>query len=315
MSKSMTSYQKTGDADELIRQIGDLKRQRDALILAHNYQRPEVQDIADHTGDSLELSRTAAKVSEALIVFCGVQFMAETAAILCPEKTVLLPVREAGCPLADTATAGQIRQMREQYPDAIVVAYVNTSAEVKAESDVCCTSANAVEVVRSVDAGRPIIFVSDRNLGHYAASMARRRVILWDGACPTHAGLSVADIRQAKKDHPETKVMAHPECRPEVLELTDRVAGTAGMLAYAAEEAPGTAFIVGTDIGLIHRLKKESPDKVFYPATDYLVCPTMKLTTLEDVMRSLENMEHVVTLEKPVRVKARSALDAMLAVR
>jgi len=241
--------------------------------------------------------------------------MAETAAILCPERTVLLPVREAGCPLADTATAEQVRQMREQYPDAIVVAYVNTSAEVKAESDICCTSANAVEIVRSVDAGRPIIFVSDRNLGHYAARMARRRVILWDGACPTHAALSVTDIRQAKKDHPETKVMAHPECRPEVLELTDRVAGTAGMLAYAAEEASGTAFIVGTDIGLIYRLQKKNPDKVFYPATDYLVCPTMKLTTLEDVMQSLENMEHVVKLEEPVRVKARSALDAMLAVR
>jgi len=239
MSKLMTGYQEKGNADKLIRRIGDLKRERDALILAHNYQRPEVQDIADHTGDSLELSRIAARVSKAVIVFCGVQFMAETAAILCPERTVLLPVREAGCPLADTATAEQVRQMREQYPDAVVVAYVNTSAEVKGESDVCCTSANAVEIVRSVDAGRPIIFVSDRNLGHYAARMARRRVILWDGACPTHAALSVTDIRQAKKDHPETKVMAHPECRPEVLELTDRVAGTAGMLAYAAEEASG----------------------------------------------------------------------------
>jgi quinolinate synthase len=315
MPRLMTGYENTGNADELIRRIGDLKRERDALILAYNYQRPEVQDIADHTGDSLELSRIAARVSEAVIVFCGVQFMAETAAILCPEKTVLLPVREAGCPLADTATAEQVRQMREQYPDAVVVAYVNTSAEVKAESDICCTSANAVEIVRSVDAGCPVIFVSDRHLGHYAACMARRRVVLWDGACPTHAGLSVADIRQAKKDHPETKVMAHPECRREVLELTDRVAGTAGMLAYAAEERPGTAFIVGTDIGLIYRLQKENPDKVFYPATDYLVCPTMKLTTLEDVVQSLENMGHVVTLEEPVRVKARSALDAMLAAR
>lgn len=311
----MKSDQDASDAEELIRRIGDLKRERDALILTHNYQRPEVQDIADHTGDSLELSRIAAKANRAVIVFCGVQFMAETAAILCPEKTVLLPVREAGCPLADRATAEQVRQMRTRHPEAIVVAYVNTSAQVKAESDICCTSANAVEVVRSVDAERAILFVSDRNLGHYVGRMARRRVILWDGSCPIHAALSAADVQQAKKDHLETKVMAHPECRPEVLELVDRVAGTAGMLAYAAEQAPRTAFIVGTDIGLIHRLRKENPSQTFYPATDYLVCPTMKLTTLEDVRRSLERMEHVVSLDEPVRVKARSALDAMLAVQ
>lgn len=311
----MKNYQHTDGIDELIRRIGDLKRKRDALILAHNYERPEVQDIADYTGDSLELSRIAAQANEAVIVFCGVRFMAETAAILCPKKSVLLPVREAGCPLADTATAGQVRRMRLRYPDAVVVAYVNTCAEVKAESDICCTSANSVEVVRSVEARRPIIFVSDRNLGHYAARMTGRHVVLWDGACPTHAALSVADVRQMKKEHREAKVVAHPECRPEVLELTDRVAGTAGMLAYAAEQAPGTAFIVGTDIGLIHRLRKENPDKVFYPATDYLVCPTMKLTTLEDVESSLENMEHMVTVEDAVRVKARSALDRMMAVR
>ena len=315
MSKSMMSGQKTGDVDKRIRQIGALRRQMNAVILAHNYQRPEVQDMADYTGDSLELSRIAARSKERVIVFCGVRFMAETAAILCPEKTVLLPVLDAGCPLADTATAEQVRQMRAQHPDAVVVAYVNTSAEVKAESDICCTSANAVEVVHSVDARRPVIFVSDRNLGHYAGRMARRRMILWDGSCPTHAGLSVADIRQAKKEHSEAKVIAHPECLPEVLELTDRVAGTAGMLAHAAEEPPGTAFIVGTDIGLIHRLQKENPDKTFYPASDYLVCPTMKLTTLEGVAHSLVRMEHVITLKESVRARAQAALDAMLAVR
>ncbi|MBN2505749.1 MAG: quinolinate synthase NadA [Verrucomicrobia bacterium] len=304
-------------ADEttaLTRQIADLKRERDALILAHNYQRPEVQDIADHTGDSLELSRIAAGASQGVIVFCGVQFMAETAATLCPDKTVLLPVRDAGCPLADRATAEQVRQMKARHPEARVVAYVNTSAEVKAESDLCCTSANALDVVRSVDPQRPILFVSDRNLGHYAGRMAGRRVLLWDGSCPIHAALSTADIRQSKRDHPEARVMAHPECQPDVLELVDRVAGTAGMLAYAAQQAPHTSFIVGTDIGLIHRLKKENPDKAFYPATDYLVCPTMKLTTLADVRRSLERMEHVVRLEEPVRVRAGLALEAMLAV-
>ena len=311
----MKDNQDAREEHELIVRIGDLKRKREAVILAHNYQRPEVQDIADYTGDSLELSRIAAEASEAVIVFCGVRFMAETAAILCPKKSVLLPVREAGCPLADTATAGQVRRMRLRYPNAAVVAYVNTSAEVKAESDICCTSANAVEVVRSVEAGRPIIFVSDRNLGHYAAQVARRHVVLWDGACPTHAGLSVADVKQMKKEHREAKVMAHPECRPEVLELADRVAGTAGMLAYAAEQPPGTALIVGTDIGLIHRLWKENPDKTFFAATDYLVCPTMKLTTLEDVKWSLETMEHLIALGDAARVKARSALDRMMAVR
>lgn len=300
---------------ELVRRIGELKHDRNAIILAHNYQRPEVQEIADFTGDSLELSRIAESARESVIVFCGVRFMAETAAILCPDKRVLLPVLEAGCALADTATAMQVWRMKQLHPLAVVVAYVNTSAAVKAESDICCTSGNAVEVVRSVEPGHPIIFVSDRNLGHYAARMTGRHVIFWEGACPTHAVLSAADIRQAKRKHPEAQVIAHPECRPEVLELTDHVAGTAGMLAHAAKQAPGRAFIVATDIGVIHRLRKENPDKAFFPATDYLVCPTMKLTTLEDVLRSLETMEHVITLEDAVRVNARRALDRMMAVR
>jgi len=300
--------------DVLISKISVLKQVRNALILAHNYQRPEIQDIADHTGDSLELSRRAAEADESVIVFCGVRFMAETAAILCPEKTVLLPVPEAGCALADTATAAQVRQMRAQYTDAMVVAYVNTSAEVKAESDICCTSANAVEVVRAIDPGRSIIFVSDRNLGYYAGRMARRHVILWHGACPTHAALTVADLAEARKAHPEAKIMVHPECRPEVLALADRVAGTAGMLAYAAGEAPGAHFIVGTDIGLLHRLTGENPDKVFYPAGDFLVCPTMKLTTLTDVVGALERNEHVVVVAEPIRSKARAALDAMMSI-
>ncbi len=298
----------------LVRRIAELKQARHAVILAHNYQRPEVQDVADFVGDSLELSRTAARTAEAVIVFCGVRFMAETAAILCPDKSVLLPVHEAGCPLADTAIVEQLWRIKLLHPLAVVVAYVNTSAAVKAESDICCTSGNAVEVVRSVPPGHPILFVPDRNLGHYVGQMTGRHVIPWEGSCPTHAALSVGDLQQAKSEHPEALVMAHPECRPDVLALADRVAGTAGMLTYAAEQAAGTVFIVGTDIGMMHRLRKENPDKTFFAASDYLVCPTMKLTTLEDVARSLENMEHVVTLTEAVRVNARRALDRMLAL-
>ena len=314
MSKGGTYNPGPDDTNEIIRRIGALKRERDALILAHNYQRPEVQGIADHIGDSLVLSRIAAESRRTVIVLCGVRFMAETAAILCPGKIVLLPVREAGCPLAEAATAGEVRRMRAKHPDAVVVAYVNTSAEVKAESDICCTSANAVEVLLSVDPRRSVIFVSDRNLGHYAARMAGRRVILWEGSCPTHAGISVADVREAKEAHPEAKVMAHPECNPEVLEEADQVTGTEGMLSYVRETS-SAGFIVGTEIGLIHRLRKRSPGKVFYPANDHLVCPTMKLTTLQDVEGSLDTMEHVVSVEEPVRLKAWDALHAMLSVR
>lgn len=297
-----------------VQRIATLKRKEHALILAHNYQRPEVQDIADYTGDSLELSRIASQSDASVIVFCGVRFMAETAAILCPEKTVLLPVMEAGCALADAASADQVREARGQSPNAVVVSYVNTSAEVKAESDLCCTSANAVNVVRSIVPTRPILFVSDRHLGHYAARVTGRNVIFWNGSCPTHAAVSAIDIRQARTRYPGAKVMTHPECKPEVLGLSDHVAGTAGMLTYAAEQERGTAFIVATDIGLIHRLQKENPDKEFYLATDYLVCPTMKLTTLEDVARALENMQPEVVVDDPIRIRARAALDAMLNV-
>lgn len=293
-------------------EINDLRAGLGALILAHNYQRPEVQDIADHTGDSLELSRIAAESENPVIVFCGVRFMAESAAILCPEKNVLLPVPRAGCSLADAATAEQVRSARDRWPGATVVAYVNTSAEVKAESDICCTSANAVEIVRSVDEERPIIFVSDRNLGHYAASITHRDVILWEGACPTHEALRLRDVLDRKREHPGAEVMVHPECIPEVLEAADTVAGTAGMLAHAADPQAATKFIVGTDIGLIHQLKKQNPDKEFHPASEYMVCPTMKLTTLEDIASSLKRMEHVITVEEPVLSKARAALEAML---
>ena len=294
-------------------EIRRLKEEREAIILAHNYQRPEVQDVADCLGDSLDLSRTAARTDAKVIVFCGVQFMAETAAIISPEKTVLLPVREAGCPLADMATTEQIRQKRQEHPEAVVVSYVNTSAAVKAESDICCTSANAVQVVGSIEADRPVLFVPDRNLGRYAARQTEREVILWDGWCPTHLTFSAADVARCRKAHPEAAIMAHLECSLEVLEKVDKVAGTSGMLRYAGESAT-REFVVGTESGMVYRLQKEYPDKKFYAATDHFICPTMKITTLEQIRISLKDMKHVVRIPEPVEEKARRALEAMLAV-
>ena len=297
---------------ELLRQIALLKQERQAVILAHNYQPPEIQDLADFTGDSLELSRIAAKTPAKVIVFCGVQFMGETAAILSPDKTVLLPVLEAGCTLADYATAERLREMKAKNPNAVVVTYVNSSAEVKAETDICCTSANAVEIVKSIDRNRPILFVPDYNLGHYAAKMAQREIILWDGCCPTHALLSTFAVAKARKKWPEAQVIMHPECKPETLELADFVGSTSGMLRYVKMQPAGTSFIVGTEVGLLHRLQKENPEKVFHVASDYLICPMMKMTTLKDVKDSLEKMQHVVKIEASVRLRAKAAVDAML---
>ncbi|RKY68159.1 MAG: quinolinate synthase [Candidatus Latescibacterota bacterium] len=301
------------EAEELKNEILALKEEREAVILAHNYQRPEIQDIADYLGDSLDLSRIAARTEAKVIVFCGVRFMAETAAIFSPDKTVLLPVKEAGCPLADTVTVEQLRKKKEEHPEAVVVSYVNTSAAVKAESDVCCTSANAVAVVSSIEEKRPILFVPDMNLGRYAAQVSNRQVILWEGSCPSHISLYADDVRKAQRKHPEAKFMAHPECFPEVLELADRVAGTSGMLSYVGQ-SEAQEFIVGTETGLIYRLQKEYPGKRFYPATEHLVCPTMKMTSLERVFQALQKMQYVITLPEKVQRKARKALDAMLSL-
>ena len=308
----MEKIQNNKTTQELLRQVALLKKEREAVILAHNYQTPEIQDLADFTGDSLELSRAAAKTSAKVIVFCGVKFMAETAFILSPEKTVLLPVLEAGCTLADYATAEQVREMKKKHPDAIVVTYVNSSAEVKAETDICCTSANAVEIVRSINRDRPILFVPDHNLGHYAAKMTGRDLILWDGCCPTHALLSTFAVAKARKKWPGAQVIMHPECKSEVLELSDFVGSTSGMLKYVKSKPARTSFIVGTEVGLLHRLQKENPDKIFHAASDYLICPMMKMITLKDVKVSLEKMQHVVTVEEDVRARAQAAVDAML---
>jgi len=297
---------------ELIEEIRRLAAERDALILAHNYQRDEIQALADVCGDSLGLSQEAARTLKQVIVYCGVHFMAESAALLAPEKTVLLPRPDAGCPMADMITADGVRQMRERHPGAPVVTYVNSSAAVKAESDICCTSANAVRVVNSLAAAE-VILTPDRNLGSYIASRTDKRCHIWDGYCPTHERLTVADVRQAQADYPDAVFMAHPECLPEVLELADHICSTSGMYSYARQH-PARRFIVGTEAGILYRLRLENPDKEFILPTSRLICPNMKLTSLEDVRAALLTMSPRITVPAAISAPARLALDRMLAV-
>jgi quinolinate synthase len=294
--------------DEILR----LADERDALILAHNYQRDEIQELAHITGDSLGLSIEAAQTERSVIVFCGVHFMAESAAILAPDKTVLLPRLDAGCPMADMITAEGLREMKSRHPGVPVVTYVNSSAAVKAESDICCTSANAVKVVASLDAPE-VILTPDRNLGRYIAAQVDKTCHFWDGYCPTHERFSVEDVEAARADYPEALFMAHPECPPEVLALADHICSTSGMYLFAREN-PARQFIVGTEAGILYRLRKESPDKEFILPTSRLICPNMKLTSLEDVLLALQTMTPRVTVPEEVRVSSRVALDRMLAV-
>jgi quinolinate synthase len=298
---------------ELIERIKELKLKRNAVILAHYYSRPEVQDIADFVGDSLGLSQEAVRQSADVIVFCGVHFMGESAAILCPDKTVLLPEIDAICPMADMVTIEGLKKEKEKHPDAPVVCYVNSSAVIKAESFICCTSANAVEVVNSLDADE-IIFVPDKNLAAYVASRTDKRVIPWEGHCPTHHQIREEDVLKMKERHPEAKFIAHPECRPEVLELADKIASTIGMIRYA-KNSPAQEFIIGTECGLIHGLLKAAPEKKFYCVSEFAFCPSMKIVNLEEVLASLEKMQHMVTVPEDVRVRAKKALDRMLAVK
>jgi len=300
------------DNSGLIRDITALKVDKKAVILAHNYQLGEVQDIADYVGDSLELARTAAETDAEVIVFCGVHFMAETASILCPGKKVLLPNSNAGCPMADMITAEDLRQMKKEIPGATVVCYVNTTAEVKAESDICCTSANAVEVVESLPPGE-IIFVPDQYLGKYVESRTGRRMHLWPGFCPTHARITPGDIVDLRKDCPEAKVLVHPECRPEVIALADKALSTGGICRYARESG-ACEIIVGTEIGIIYRLKKENPTKVFIPISEQAICPDMKLITLEKIRDSLKTIAPEVSVSDEIRSKAKAAVDKMLEV-
>jgi quinolinate synthase len=297
---------------QLAEKILSLKKERNAVILAHNYQLGEVQDIADFVGDSLELSQNAARTSADAIVFCGVHFMAETASILCPDKIVLLPVMEAGCPMANMIRAEDLRKMKKEHPGAVIVCYINTTAEVKAESDICCTSANAVRLVQRLEA-REIIFVPDQYLGHYVSTKTGKKMILWPGYCPTHVRIQAEDIHRLRKMYPRAEVMVHPECRPEVVAIADFVLSTGGMIRHA-KSSQAAEIIVGTEIGMIYRLRKENPDKVFIPISEQAVCPNMKMITLENILWSMEDMSPQVKVAENIRLKAKKAVDRMIEV-
>jgi quinolinate synthase len=299
--------------EQLIKKIKELKTERNAVILAHNYQPGEIQDIADFTGDSLALSVTASKTNADVIVFCGVKFMAETAAILSPDKTVLLPDKNAGCPMADMITAAQLRELKQKHPGAIVVCYVNSSAEVKAESDYCCTSANAVEVVESLPKDKKILFVPDQHLGRFVAEKTGRDIVLWPGYCTTHVFITEEDVKKAKAAHPGVIVMAHPECTEPVKAVSDKLFSTGQMLKFA-KQSDVKSFIIATETGIIHSLKKENPGKDFYPVTTRAVCPNMKRITLDKVLWSLEDMHYKITVPPDIAAKAKQSLEKMIEI-
>ena len=295
---------------EIRERLAALKAERNAIILAHNYQREEVQELADHIGDSLELSYIAAETDAAVILLCGVYFMAESAAALAPEKTILLPEKDAGCPLADMITPEKLRTFKERYPDAAVVTYINSSAAVKAESDVCVTSANAAAVVNSLEAEQ-ILFIPDRNLADHVSKQSSKKIIPWQGYCITHQRISVDDLHRARQTYPGAPVIVHPECRPGVVAEADAVLGTGGMLRYV-RETDAAEIIVGTEVGLISCLRRERPDLNFHLLSPGLICPGMKYTTADKMLSSLENMEYRVTVSPEIRERAAAALQRML---
>lgn len=293
--------------------IQQLKKKRNAVILVHNYQLPEVQDVADYRGDSLELSRMAANTSADVIVFCGVHFMAETASILCPDKLVIMPDVNAGCPMASMITAEDLRGLKKQHPEAITVGYVNTSAQVKAELDYCCTSTNAVAVINALKDKEEIIFVPDKYLADFVEKKAGRKLIKWNGYCPTHVKILPEDIKREKKFHPQAKVMVHPECLPQVVAMADEVLSTSKMCQFA-RQTEAKEIIVGTEVGLIYRLKKDNPAKEFYPASERAVCPNMKRTTQEKILWALEELKERVYVPDEIRKRGRKAIDRMLGI-
>ncbi len=302
------------DSDaSLIEKIQQLKKQRNAIILAHNYQLAEVQDIADFVGDSLELSQNAAETDAEVIVFCGVDFMAETASIICPDKIVLHPALDARCPMAAMITAEQLRQKKKEHPDATVICYINSSAEVKAECDIICTSANALKLVQGITNGKEILFVPDQYLGHYIATKTGKQIVLWPGFCATHIRIQAQDITRLRQEYPQAKVMVHPECRPEVIALADEVFSTGGMIRYA-RTTDAKEIVVGTEVGIIHRLRKENPGKKFIPVSEQAICPRMKLITLENILWSLEEMAPEIKVPEDIRLRAKAAVDEMLRV-
>ena len=298
--------------NEVVERIRELRKERKAVILAHNYQIGEVQDIADFTGDSLGLSQEAARCDAEVIVFCGVHFMAETAAILSPQKTVLLPDIRAGCPMADMITAPELCDWKARYPGRPVVCYVNTTAEVKAESDVCCTSSNAVRVVQSLP-GDEILFVPDKNLAAFVARQTRKKIIAWDGYCYVHNQIRAEDVRAGKQAHPEAEVWVHPECRPEVVDLADRAIST-GFMVRAARETTAAEVLIGTEVGILHRVRKENPRTSFFPVRELALCSNMKKITLIKVLRALEEMKNRIEVPPEVSREARGAIEKMIAL-
>ena len=293
-------------------EIRALLKERNAILLAHNYMRDDVQELADITGDSLGLSIEAAKTSAAVIVFCGVHFMAESAAILAPHKTVILPRLDAGCPMADMVTAEGLAALKASHPGIPVVTYVNSSAAVKAESDICCTSANAVKVVNSLP-DRELIFVPDRNLGRYVAGFSDKTFHFWDGYCPTHERLKPENVTRLREEYPDAQFICHPECNPAVVALADHICSTTGMYDYC-RKSQARRFIIGTESGILYRLRHENPDKEFILASPALICPNMKLTSREDILEALRSLAPVVTVPEEVRVQAKRALDRMIAI-
>ncbi|MHC6180897.1 quinolinate synthase NadA [Clostridium sp. JNZ X4-2] len=301
------------DRSFLINEIKRLKTERNACTLAHNYQVPEVQDIADIVGDSFALSRAAAKMDKEIIVFCGVRFMAESAKILSPDKKVLIPSKYAGCPLADSITAKQLEAMKSKHPGAAAVCYVNSSAEVKAISDICCTSSNAVKVVESLKEDE-VLFVPDENLaGYVAEKVSGKHIIPWPGHCITHARITVKDLVKTSKEHPEAEILVHPEVSEEIRESSDFVGSTSQIIDHARKSS-NTEFIIGTEIGVLHKMKKDNPDKKFYLMSPRLVCENMKMTSLESVYRCLLNMEYEVSVPENIRKKAENSLEKMLCI-
>lgn len=299
------------EADKkIVDQITKLKKEKSAVILAHNYQILEVQDVADFIGDSLGLSQQAAKTNADLIVFCGVRFMAETAKILSPDKKVIMPRLEAGCPMADMITADDIKELRQKYPDAPIVAYVNTNADVKAEVDVCCTSANAVKVIQKLDA-KKIVFVPDENLAKYCQRFTDKEIIPWDGFCYVHTRIKREDVLKAKEIVPDAIVIVHPECRPDVIDVTDEVRSTSGMIEFV-KKSSAKSFIIGTEEGLIARLARDYPNKKFYSAGTPKVCSNMKRTRLEDVYHALTSEQHEIVLPAEIIGRAKGAIERML---
>ncbi|MCX7747215.1 MAG: quinolinate synthase NadA [Clostridia bacterium] len=301
------------EKDLLVKSINELKHKHNAVIVAHNYQKDEVQEIADLVGDSFALSKFCANNDAKIIVYCGVHFMAESAKILAPDKTVLLPELDAGCPMADMVTAEALREEKKKYPGAVVVCYINSSAEVKAECDICCTSSNAIKVVQSIKE-KEILFVPDKNLGNYVSQFVpEKKVNLWNGFCITHHRVKLDEVKKIKELHKDALLLVHPECQPEIVEVADYVGSTKQIIEYATD-SDCKKFIIGTEMGVMYTLKQNNPDKTFYLMSQGLICPNMKKTSLESVYEALRSMKNVIELEEDIRIRAKRALDRMLEI-